>query len=214
MPYSDRRGALLERLDLPESGVANRPIAILVGGAPGAGKTTLASLLGARLRLPVLSKDVLRQSTLWSLGHANVKAAPWGPGLWYPAVETLLLCGISVIGDMTLLRGVSETEVAEQIAPLSRLLQIHCRSRFAPQRFRARTLADPLRGGDLESLVAEAAPLFGELWEPLELDCPCLVVDTDGDYKPSLDELVAEVVERFAPHLKVLATRGYLPGPG
>jgi adenylate kinase family enzyme len=35
------------------------PLAVLVGGAPGSGKTTLADLLAGALDLPVLHKDHL-----------------------------------------------------------------------------------------------------------------------------------------------------------
>lgn len=181
-----------------------RPIALLIGGAPGAGKTTLAGVLGQRLRLPVLSKDVLRQSTLWSLGTADVKEAPWGPGLWYPALEALLRAGVSVIGDMTLYRGVSEDDIQDRLAPIARLMHVHCRARNAEERFRTRTLADSLRQGDLDELDAIVAPLFSELWEPIDLQCPCVVVNTDNGYDPSIDDLVAQVVDRLGPHLGML----------
>lgn len=80
-----------------------------MSGASGAGKSTLAALLGEHLRLPVVSKDRLREATLWALGSDDINEAPWGPGLWYAALESLLRAGISVIGDMTLYRGLSRS---------------------------------------------------------------------------------------------------------
>jgi hypothetical protein len=178
-----------------------RPLLVLVNGAPGSGKTTLSELLGDRLRLPVVSKDRLRQSTLWTLGTAKLHDAPWGPGLWYGALEALLTSGMSAVGDMALFRGISEPDVASRLAPLARLLQIHCRCADPLARFEARTRADPLRAADLDALRAEVIPLCRDLDQPLDLGCPCIVVETDDGYDPSLDELVATVVRGYGPHL-------------
>jgi AAA domain len=189
-----------------------RPLLILVNGAPGSGKSMLSQRLGDRLRLPVISKDRLRQSTLWSLGSPHMADAPWGPGLWYGALEHLLSGGMSAIGDMALFRGMSEPDVAARLAPLARLLHIHCRCRDPLSRFEARTRADPLRSGDLDGLLAEVIPLCADLQEPLQLGCRCIVVDTDDGYVPSLDELVATVVRQYGPHLtSVLAERSRAP---
>jgi predicted kinase len=177
------------------------PLLILVNGAPGSGKTTLAHALGERLLLPVVSKDRLRQSTLWSIGSAKMADAPWGPALWYGALEALLSAGVSVVGDMALFRGVSEPDVAVRLAPLARLFHVHCRCQDPLARFESRTRADPLRAGDLNELMPEVVRLCADLRRPLDLGCPCLVVDTDDDYLPGLDELVALVISRYGPHL-------------
>lgn len=56
------------------------PAVILVNGLPGAGKTTLARALSQRLRLPLLSKDVIKEA------HADVLGAvpppPWPQRRW------------------------------------------------------------------------------------------------------------------------------------
>jgi hypothetical protein len=65
-------------------GVARRerPIAVLMSGAPGSGKSTLAGLLAEQIRVPVVSKDRLRQGTLWALRTRDIDTAPLGPPLW------------------------------------------------------------------------------------------------------------------------------------
>lgn len=181
-------------------------MAVLMGGAPGSGKTTLAYELGKRLRLPVLSKDELRQSTLWALGTADVKKAPWGPGLWFPALEALLSAGMSVVGDMTLFRGESDPDVRSHLAPLARLVQVHCRCSDPLGRWKARVAADPLRAGDLEDLLPLVTSLCKDLATPVELGCPCLVVDTDEGYDLPIAEIVASIVRDFGPHLGALAS--------
>jgi hypothetical protein len=189
---------------MSDMGLDGRPVAILTGGAPGSGKTTLAYELGARLELPVVSKDRLRRSTLWALGTDDMATAPWGPGLWYPALEHLLGAGVSLIGDMTLFRGVSEADVASRLAPLAHLVQIHTRCSDPLGRFVARTQADGLRREDLADLVALVTPLCSDLREPVELGCPCIVVDTDDGYRPGIEAIAASIVQNFAPHLSAL----------
>ncbi len=182
------------------------PLLVLVNGAPGSGKTSLAQALGERLRLPVISKDRLRESTLWSLGIPTMAGAPWGPGLWYRLLEQLLTAGMSAVGDMALFRGLSEPDVTSRLAPRARLLHIHCRCGDPLTRYKERMRADPLRADDLDGLLPEVVALCDDLREPLDLACPCIVVDTDEGYVPSIDELVATVVRDYGPHLRSVVT--------
>jgi glucokinase len=53
----------------PQAGPGGASSVILVNGVPGAGKTTLARALSRRLRLPLFSKDVIKEA------HADVFGA-------------------------------------------------------------------------------------------------------------------------------------------
>jgi adenylate kinase family enzyme len=45
-----------------------RPLAVLVNALPGAGKTTLARTLSHHLELPLLSKDIIKETLADVLG--------------------------------------------------------------------------------------------------------------------------------------------------
>ncbi|TMG67766.1 MAG: ATP-binding protein, partial [Chloroflexi bacterium] len=51
--------------------MASAPRLILVGGAPGSGKTTLALQLAARLRVAVVTKDDIKESLAEVLGAGD-----------------------------------------------------------------------------------------------------------------------------------------------
>ena len=166
--------------------------------------STLAALLGQRLRLPVVNKDRLRQATLWALGVDDIDQAPWGPGLWYPVIESLLGAQISVIGDMTLFSGICEADIADRLAPQARLVQVFFRCEAPVERFVARSQADPLHRRDYETLLPQVTELAADLREPVALNCPTFAVDTTDGYQPSIDDLVRTLITDFAPHLRVL----------
>lgn len=168
---------------------------VLVTGAPGSGKSTLAVNLAETIRTPVVSKDRLRQGTLWTLGSEDITAAPPGPPLWYAVLEAHLQLGISVIGDMALFPGLSEGDVIERLSPLANLVAIHCRSTAALDRFEARSRSDPVHAAHVDALMPEAIRLSEETLEPHELECPTLVVDTTDGYEPTIEAIVKFISE-------------------
>lgn len=163
---------------------------VLVTGAPGSGKSTLAMSLAEVIRTPVVSKDRLRQGTLWTLGSDDLADAPPGPPLWYAVLESHLELGISVIGDMALFPGLSEEDVVARLAPLANLVAVHCQSSAALGRFEARTRRDPVHAAYVDGLMPEASRLCEETFEPHRLGCPTLVVDTTDGYEPGIEEIV------------------------
>ncbi len=173
------------------------PLALLLSGAPGSGKTTLARQLGDVLRVPVIEKDRLREGTLWSLPTRDLDDAPPGPPLWYDVMEHLLGLGISVVGDMALFAGVSERDINTRLSPLADIFNVHCIARDSSSRLIERAHTDPLQAHRLTWLETNADTWHDQTAEPLELACPRLVVDTSDGYAPSLEAIV-ESVTSFA----------------
>lgn len=167
----------------------SRPVAILMSGAPGSGKSTLARLLSELLRLPLVDKDVLREATLFSSPGEELSRAPWGPGLWYPILESFLDLGVSLIGGMTLFPGISEADVKSRLAPRADLLCLHCRCGAPAQRWQAKLEADRLRRDQVRELLPTVLELEKSLVDPIDLGCPILIVDTSDGYRPTLSQL-------------------------
>ena len=173
------------------------PLAVLVSGAPGSGKSTLAQALADGLDVPVLHKDSLVHG-IWRTRGRATELGESGVEPFYRAMELWLALGVSFVADHTFSRGVSEPDVARRIAPRSVLINVHCRSTHAVERFERRMRDDPLCGQHrLRKLLPLAARLQEELHEPLDLSCPVLVVDTDDGYAPSLAAIVGEIDARY-----------------
>ena len=169
------------------------PLGVLVSGAPGSGKTTLAETLGQRLDLPVLHNGELVHGTWRTLDHA-LELGVSGLEPFYRTLELWLELGVSFVADHTFERGVSEPDITCRLAPHAFLVNVHCRSVHAPKRFAERMRAEPLCGEQrLMTLLPRVNQLQAQLAEPLELSCHTIVVDTDDGYAPTLDAVSAEI---------------------
>lgn len=85
---------------------------------------------------------------------------------------TLGVTGNQICCGADLYPQVSEREVQDRLAPLSELVQVHCRSVDSFGRWEKRMRSDPLCGSArLNSLVPVAERLNSELFEPLNFDC-------------------------------------------
>jgi predicted kinase len=150
------------------------PVFVLVAGPPGSGKTTLAGPLAAKLSLPLIAKDVIKEVLMQTLGSpASVAQSRL---LGRAAVETMLAIAQTVPG------AVLESNFAPYSVPLLKslpgeIIEVRCRCprELALARYRKRT-ADR-HPGHLDNLRDEAELWNEELERPLGLG-PVVEVDT------------------------------------
>jgi hypothetical protein len=169
------------------------PLAVLVSGAPGSGKSTLAHELAIGLDVPVLHKDRLVHG-IWRTRARAFELGGAGIEPFYRTMELWLEFGVSFVAEQTFYRGVSEPDVASRLAPRSVMVNVHCKSRHALERFERRMRDDPLCGDQrLQKLMPLAESLQTQLQEPLALSCPVVVVNTDDGYAPSLEGVIGGI---------------------
>ncbi|MFN8526385.1 MAG: AAA family ATPase [Chloroflexota bacterium] len=177
-----------------------RPRLVLVGGAPGSGKTTLAARLVAELRVPLLMRDELKEAMANDLPAANPEeSARLGAaayGVLYVAARRMLLAGVGLVMESNFHRGRSEQDI-RPLLDLADAVLIHCGgdpSEIA-RRFIARAGSEgrhPVHH-DLQVVDRLEARLRGAIFEPLDLEIPVLRVATTGPelYEPGLAQIVA-----------------------
>jgi hypothetical protein len=174
------------------------PLAVLVGGAPGSGKTTLAESLAVGLDLPVLHKDLLVHGRWRTLDRAT-ELGESGVEPFFRSMELWMEAGIGFVAEQTFYPEVSESDVATRLAPRSTLVNVHCRSVHSFERWEQRMRNDPLCGEmRLKKLIPVVERLNSELYEPLDFDCPSFVVNTDNGYQPTLEAVIAQIDDLYS----------------
>jgi predicted kinase len=173
---------------------------VLVGGAPGSGKTTIASAIAAELGAMVLSSDELRKD-LAQLGHEEHARAPVDRGLYTPELRAqvydellvdarrLLARGESVVVDASWSGG-EQRRLAESLARKRgvEIVAIECvvDATIARQRV-AERLAAPGVGSDA---TPEIADHMRATWLPWP---EATRVDTSGPIEQTLERAVRAV---------------------
>ena len=162
---------------------------VVVSGAPGTGKTTVARALAERLAVPMLSKDVIKDTLFDALGTGDVE---WSKRLGGAAMEVLF----RLAGELN--EGVVEAFwrqpfAGDRLGGLSgRITEIHCCCpiELAKARFEQRAQAGARHPGHLDSERKDDASLWtSEAAGPLRLGGPLMMLDTSGalDISPVLD---------------------------
>jgi predicted kinase len=156
------------------------PLVVVVTGPPAAGKTTIARELAARLRLPLIAKDTIKEALFDALGTGDLA---WSQRLgeatyltMFALAEDAAAAGAGVILEANFSRG-GESRLA---ALAARLVQVHCSAplEVLVERYAARERHPGHVDGERIEALREAVE--SRRHEPLELPGKLIRVDTSG----------------------------------
>lgn len=182
--------------------VPPKPLFVIVSGAPGSGKTTLAQLLARELGLPLLTKDDVKEA-IADVIEAQDREESRRIGLaayrvLYTVADRLLEAGTGFVLESNFERGRAEERLAPLVAK-SRAVLVQCEvpEAIALERYEARAASGVRHPVHKDEVVIEA-------WSrgirsdhgALQLGIPVIRVDTSNGYRPEFGDVVAAIRAR------------------
>jgi predicted kinase len=165
---------------------------VLVSGAPGTGKTTLARKISADLGMALLTKDTIKEALGEALGAESVEQSQdlgrASVSVLYALAREQLAFDVPVIVESAFHQALAG-EVEPLVARVSAVL-VHC---HAPDEvLTARALA---RAADRHAVHfdSERVPFDNRHYGVMELDIPTLFVDTEDGYRPDYPTILSFV---------------------
>ena len=166
---------------------------VIVSGAPGAGKSTLAGPLAGELGFPLLSKDVIKETLFDHLGHVADDERRSSQQLGGAAMRLLwrLACACPSVVLEANFRSQSPYERERLLELSARPIEVYCR---VPIALAALRYAERGASASHHAVhVARSLPVeaFDEFQEPFGVG-PVIEVDTTG--KVDIEALATEVL--------------------
>jgi predicted kinase len=174
------------------TGDMNKPLLVVVSGAPGSGKTTLAAKLADHMRLLHIERDMLFHGMQYTYGDARVNKAKSMP-VFYNLLEYLLKANVSVVTDGTLYKDQSEKDMLA-LFEHARVINVHCRAENTRQRFYDREITRHGKEPEwLPTVMEKLRTQHHDMAEPLGLEWSTIKVETTEGYKPNIVEVTEEI---------------------
>lgn len=180
-----------------------KPKCVIITGRAGAGKTTLARKLGECLWMPVISRDEIKQGYVNTYGVKHDRLPPDTDGLvtdfFFGIVNQYLAGNISVVIEAAFQHKVWEPrmpKIFELASPMIVLCAVD--EIIAAKRHLQRGLENPKREFYHSDNRVVHYRKTGEFLLPAgytapKFNIPTIEVSTDGEYIPSIDEIVKRI---------------------
>jgi predicted kinase len=155
------------------------PLLVVVTGMPSSGKTTVAEGLAARLALPLIAKDEIKESLYESLGADDVAASARLGAAAYALIfglaRTMLASNVSLILEANFFHAQERDFMS---LPEHRLAQLHCHAPLAVllERYASRSRHAGHR--DAEKIKELPARFQSGAHSPLRLPGELIQLDT------------------------------------
>jgi predicted kinase len=188
-----------------------KPFVVIVTGPPCSGKSTLAAVLAAHLRVPLIEKDVIKEALFDTLGaSADGDPRAWSRSLSNASFAAMFRLASRIVGQdgSLILEGNFRPEHAREFEALyaagnATLVQICCggEGRVLLERSEERARLALRHPGHLdrqaihelrESLLAGSSP-------PLQIPGSCFNFDSTSSAPGALEQLVCAVAEAIHP---------------
>lgn len=178
----------------------NQPLVVYVSGSPGSGKTTLAKLLSERLYVPHVSSDLIHGGIAYS--HNTLSREMTLHEVFVPLLITLCHQGVSFVVDQVLQRGISEHDIIDKIKPYATVVNVHTQTADPIGRYVARIKSSSVphiqrRQKDLLDRAVYHESNLANTNDPLDLGVASIVVNTDHDYAPDIENIVQFIEESY-----------------
>lgn len=185
------------------------PALIVICGAPASGKTTLARRLAGNLRLPLLEKDVIKESLADAIGiqdRADSRRVGYASTrLLYDLAMSMLRHGTSLMVECNFDRAFASADL-DRMSTTARGQVVQCWSdrETIVRRYRDRSLNGQRHGAhfDLEALLDLIAGMDRDAYNLSPLGYPAVTVDTTDGLHPGFSVITSLVHEhlRQEPH--------------
>jgi len=174
-----------------------KPLVILVTGAPGAGKSTLAATIAEHMRLPHIERDVIFRGIDLTHGERQ-NPQTYGIPAYYKVLGSMLDENMSFVTDGTMYKGLSENDIKEHIVKRAHVVNLHVRAKNEKERFRQREYARTFRPSDwVEGHMARLDEIYQDTVDPLDFGVECIEIDANDGYSIPIEELALTIMNSY-----------------
>jgi len=186
-----------------------KPLLVIVTGRPGSGKTTLSQLISKRICCPLLSRDEIKEGYCITSGadhmslpeDSNIKVS----NDYFDILHVFVSKGISVVTEAAFQQKLwaPKLQAYRELADI-KLIRCMIAPVIASDRMTKRGLENPRRERFHRDFSVHTARKGHENlisdYTPPTFDASMLDVNTEGNYSPSLEEIILFVTKGRVEH--------------